>query len=231
MRTVRFLLADSNSVFRLGVKAIVREERDFDVVEAGTLQALRERIEREPFLDLALVDFDLPPRGVFDALPMLRKAGTPAIVWLQRERMSPEVVFDVIRAGATGVLGKEISAAGLVRALRGVARGEAPIGRDIASMLIAAVQSATAGVRMRSKMGSLSGREREVLELVSEGRSNREIAAELYVSEFTAKRHVQNILRKLDVHSRREASASYYSWLEGDPAGLRRPMLIGTPRP
>jgi DNA-binding NarL/FixJ family response regulator len=229
MRTVRFLLADPNSVFRLGVKSIVREERDFDVVEAGSLQEVVERLEQEPLLDIALVDFDLPPRGVFDAVPVLRRAGTRVIVWVQRERLSPETVYDIVRSGAVGALDKEISTAGLVRALRGVARGEAPMAREVVTLLIEGMQSATAGVRTRSQMSSLSNREREVLELVSEGRSNKEIAAELFVSEFTAKRHVQNILRKLDVHSRREASASYYSWLEG-PAGLARRALDGIGR-
>ena len=76
------------------------------------------------------------------------------------------------------------------------------------------MHAASEGIRARSQIGTLSAREREVLEHVSEGRSNKEIAAALCVSEFTAKRHVQNILRKLGVHSRWEASASYHSFLE-----------------
>jgi two-component system response regulator NreC len=228
---VRLLLADPYSVFRLGVRSIIRDERDFEVVEAGSLRELDERLEQGPPPDVALVDLDLPPRGAFDALPMLRKAGTPTIVWSQQERLSPEIAFDIVRSGAIGLLSKETSANGLVRALRGVARGEAPLGREIVARLIEGMHSATEGVRARSQMGSLSSREREVLELVSEGRSNKEIAAELYVSEFTAKRHVQNILRKLGVHSRWEASASYYAYVEQAPARLRRPTVAGTIRP
>lgn len=231
MRLVRLLLCDPYSVFRLGVKSIIREERDFEVIEAGSLRELDECLDLGPAPDLALVDLDLPPRGAFDALPLLRKAGIPTIVWSQRERLSPEVAFDIVRSGATGVLSKEMSAAGLVRALRGVARGEAPLGREIVALLIEGMHSATEGVRARSQMGSLSSREREVLELVSEGRSNKEIAAELFVSEFTAKRHVQNILRKLGVHSRWEASASYYAYLEQAPVSFRRPRIAGAGRP
>jgi DNA-binding NarL/FixJ family response regulator len=227
---VRLLLCDPYSVFRLGVKSILREERDVEVIEAGNLRELAECLEREPPPDLALVDLDLPPRGAFDALPLLRKAGTATIVWSQQERLSPEVAFDIVRSGAVGLLSKEMSATGLVRALRGVARGEAPLGRQLVALLIEGMHSATEGVRARSQMGSLSSREREVLELVSEGRSNKEIALELYVSEFTAKRHVQNILRKLGVHSRWEASASYYAYLEQAPTRLR-PTMAGTTRP
>lgn len=227
---VRLLLADPYSVFRLGVKSIIHEERDFDVVEAGNLRELDEHLESGLRPDLALIDLDLPPRGAFDALPLLRKAGTPTVVWSQRERLTPEIVFDIVRCGAMGLLCKEMSATGLVRALRGVARGEAPFAREIVSMLIEGMHSATEGVRARGRMGSLSSREREVLELVSEGRSNKQIAAELFVSEFTAKRHVQNILRKLGVHSRWEASASYYSYLEQAPASLGRQLVSGTTR-
>jgi DNA-binding NarL/FixJ family response regulator len=224
---VRLLLADPYSVFRLGARSIIRDERDFDVVEAGTLSEVEQHIQTGMRLDLALVDLDLPPRGAFDALPLLRKIGTPTIVWSQRERLTPEVVFEIVRGGAIGLLHKEMSAAGLVRSLRGVAGGEAPVGREIVSMLIEGLHSATDRVRARSQMGTLSSREREVLELVAEGRSNKQIAAELFVSEFTAKRHVQNILRKLGVHSRWEASASYYSYLEQAPGTLGGPLAAG----
>jgi DNA-binding NarL/FixJ family response regulator len=222
VRLTRLLLADPYSVFRLGVKSILREERDFDVVEAGSLREAEEHLERGLRPDLALIDLDLPPRGALDALALLRGTGTPTIVWSQRERLSPETVFDIVRCGAIGLLCKEMSAVGLVRSLRGVARGEAPVGREIVSMLIEGMQTANDRVRARSQIGTLSSRERQVLELVSEGRSNKQIAAELFVSEFTAKRHVQNILRKLGVHSRWEASASYHSYLAQAPSPSAR---------
>jgi DNA-binding NarL/FixJ family response regulator len=221
VRTVHLVLADPFSVFRLGVKSVFREERDFEIAEVGSLGELEELVASGPQADIALVDLDLPPRGAFEGVALLRRTGTPAVVWSRRARLSPELVFNAVRVGAVGVLSKEISAPGLVRALRGVARGEAPLGRDIASLLIEGMHSASEGIRARSQIGTLSSREREVLEHVSEGRSNKEIAAALCVSEFTAKRHVQNILRKLGVHSRWEASASYYSFLETAPVTPR----------
>lgn len=232
MRLTRLLLADPYSVFRLGVKSILREEMDFDVVEAGSLPEAEEHLERGLRPDLALIDLDLPPRGALDALALLRGTGTPTIVWSQRERLaSSETVFDIVRCGAIGLLCKEMSAVGLVRSLRGVARGEAPVGREIVSLLIEGMQTANDRVRARSQIGTLSSRERQVLELVSEGRSNKQIAAELFVSEFTAKRHVQNILRKLGVHSRWEASASYHSYLEqASSPSARRLVGVTVPR-
>jgi two-component system NarL family response regulator len=222
VRILRLLLADPHSVFRLGVQSIIREEPDFEVAEAGNLREVEERLEQGTRPDIALVDLDLPPRGALDALPVLRAARVPTVVWAARDRLSPETTFDVVRSGAIGLLGKEISSTGLLRSLRGIARGEAPFGRDLVSVLIDGLHTATQGARARSRLGSLSGREREVLELVAEGRSNKEIAAQLYVSEFTAKRHVQNILRKLGVHTRWEASASYYSYLEQAPRPVDR---------
>ena len=214
MKIAHLVLADPFSVFRLGVRSVFREELDFEISEVGSLGELEELVASPPRADIALVDLDLPPRGAFEAVAALRRVGTPAVVWSHRARLSPDSVFNAVRIGAVGVLSKEISASGLVRAMRGVARGEAPLSRDIASLLIDGMHSASEGIRARSQIGTLSGREREVLEHVFEGRSNKEIAAALCVSEFTAKRHVQNILRKLGVHSRWEASALYHSFLE-----------------
>jgi len=217
VRMVRLILADPFSVFRLGVRSVISDEQDFEIVEAGNLRELHEVVGAFGRADLALIDLDLPPGGAVEAMALLRPVATPTVVWSHRARYSPQVVFDLVRAGAVGVLSKEISASGLVRALRGVVRGEAALERSVARLLIAGMHSAGDELKLRSRMGTLSAREREVLELVCENHSNKSIAAALCVSEFTAKRHVQNILRKLGVHSRWEAAASYYSFLENAP--------------
>jgi DNA-binding NarL/FixJ family response regulator len=213
VQLTRLTLADPLTVFRLGVRSFLGEQRDFEMSEAASLAELEQVLRSRVRPDLALVDLDLPPTGAFDALGVLRGAGISAVVWTHRGRLSPGLVFDLVREGAVGVLSKEISPSGLVRALRGVTRGEAPLGRDIASLLIDGVRAASTDARAQRAIGTLSGREREVLELVSEGRANKEIAAELCVSVFTVKRHVQNILRKLGVDSRWEAVAEYVSVL------------------
>lgn len=208
-RVLYAVLADAFSIFRLGVRALIEEQADLAVSEVRNLAELEERLDSRPTPDIALVDLDLPPNGARDAVRVLRRNEVGPIVWSSRARLSPELVLDVVRAGAIGVLSKEISAAGLIRALRGVASGEAPLSRDLACALIEGLHSTGPGERSRARIGTLSRRERQVLTLVSEGCSNREIAAALAVSEFTAKRHVQNILCKLSVHSRLAASASY----------------------
>jgi DNA-binding NarL/FixJ family response regulator len=217
---IHLALADSFTLFRIGLRIVIDEAQDFAVSEAGSLEGLDTLLSAAPPPDLALVDLDLPPGGAADALMLLRRNNVLPIVWARRDRLSPELVFGLVRAGAMGVLPKEISPAGLLRALRGAIDGEAALGRDVALLLVSGLQgaSATAGVARH-----LSSRELEVLGLVADGGANKEIAERLGLSEFTVKRHIQNILRKLGARSRWEASASYLSERREVPAPI--PLL------
>jgi DNA-binding NarL/FixJ family response regulator len=215
--TVSLALADPFTVFRLGVRAIVDDSNEFDVSEVASLEELDELLSSGPAIDLALVDLDLPPSGAAEGVALLRRHDVVPIVWANRTRLSPEVVFELVRTGAMGILTKEIAPTGLVRALRGAVSGQAALGRDIVSVLIRGTQEASAGAAGR--VTALSSRELEVLKLVADGRANKQIAAELGLSEFTVKRHIQNILRKIGVHSRWEASASYLSLRRDKSAG------------
>ena len=206
-RPVRVALADPFPVFRLGVSAILSETGEFEVSEATSLDELEELLTVEPPPDLALVDLDLPASPA-DAVALLCQNDVAPVMWSRRDRLSADLVFELVRAGAVGVLTKEISPAGLVRALRGAMRGQAALGRETAWLLIQGTQASntTSSTAQRTP---LSPRELEVLELVADGRANKAIATHLGLSEFTVKRHVQNILRKIGARSRWEASASY----------------------
>jgi len=214
--TTRILVADALAIFRSGVRNLLVRERDFQVVEAGDLGQLREVVaEREP--DIALVDLDLPPVGGVAAVSLLKRTTkTRAVVW----SFDPprDVVLAAVRAGAIGYLHKEISPQGLVRSLRGVARGEAPLSRDLATLMIDALHGLERREHVRDQAAALSAREREVLALIARGSRNKEIAVELTISEFTVKRHVQNILQKLAQPSRRSAAAFYRSAFEAEGA-------------
>ena len=119
------------------------------------------------------------------------------IVWSLEP--SRDAVLESITAGAHGFLHKEISPTGLMRALRGTVNGEAPLSRDMAALMIDAIHTLEARSKARERAAVLSEREKEVLAFVARGARNREIAEELTISEFTVKRHMQNILQKLDV--------------------------------
>jgi DNA-binding NarL/FixJ family response regulator len=217
---VRLTLADPFTVFRLGVRAILGGLEDFEISEAASLTELEELLASGPAPDLALVDLDFAPSPQ-DVVSILRGYDVAPIVWSSPGRLSAELVYDLVRSGAMGVLSKEISASGLVRALRGAIRGEAPLGREIGWLLVMGTQAATDGAGAARKVSTLSSRELEVLGLVSEGHANKEIAARLCLSEFTVKRHIQNILRKIGARSRWEASASYRL--------MQRPIPTHTP--
>ncbi len=208
----RVCIADGLTVFRAGVREVLLREQDFDVVEAADFVSLD--VALDAGFDILLIDSALPPSGGTAAILAAKARCPEIIVWSLRPE--PGQVFAAIRAGATGYLRKEISAAGLVQSLRGAARGESPLSRDLAALMIDGLHAAERDARSRDLAAVLSAREREVLVHVAQGSRNRQIAAELTISEFTVKRHVQNILHKLALPSRR-AAAAFYSSI-GDPA-------------
>lgn len=206
--TTRVCIADSLTVFRGAVRQVLMREQDFEVVEAATLEEFETRIHNG--FDIALVDDELPPEGALAAVRLAKKQRCDRlVVWSLHP--SSDRVLAAIRAGATGYLRKEISPDGLVRSLRAVAKGESPLSRDLTSLMIAALHNAESRERAHELAAVLSMREHEVLAHLASGSRNREIADALTISEFTVKRHVQNILQKLELPSRRAAAALYAS--------------------
>jgi two-component system nitrate/nitrite response regulator NarL len=216
MRRTRILVADSLAIFRSGVRALLARESDFDVIEATDLDDVL-AASADVCPDVALIDLDLPPLGGVAAVARLAdRCPVHSIVWsFEPTRGS---VLAAIRAGASGYLHKEISPTGLVRSLRGVVRGEAPLARDLATLMIEAIHGLDERDRARDRMAVLSSREREVLALVAHGARNKQVASELTISEFTVKRHMQNILQKLELPSRRAAAVFYRAALHPDEA-------------
>lgn len=207
MRRTRVLVADSLSIFRAGVRKLLSTSSDFEVVEAADLSELLLAVE-ENCPDVALVDLDLLPDGGLEAVAQLsERCSCRTIVWSCEP--SRETVLDAIRAGASGYLEKTISPTGLVRALRGIELGEAPLSRDLATLMVEALHGRERRREALARAAILSAREREVLDLVARGARNRQIAEALVISEFTVKRHMQNILRKLGLPTRRAAATLY----------------------
>jgi two-component system nitrate/nitrite response regulator NarL len=172
--------------------------------------------------EIALVDLELPPFGGVAAVEWLaERCTTCTIVWSFEP--ARETVLAAVRGGASGYLRKDITPEGLVRSLRGAVSGEAPLSRDLATLMIEAIHKFKDREGARDRLSALSARECEVLEHVACGARNREIASHLTISEFTVKRHMQNILGKLELRSRREAGDFYRAAnLELAEAGRRR---------
>jgi two-component system, NarL family, nitrate/nitrite response regulator NarL len=222
MRT-RILVADSLRIFRAGVRNLLARESDFEVVEAGTFDEVLQAIEHK-CPDVALIDLDLPPFGGVAAVQRLeRYCTTYTIVWSFEP--SRETVLAAVRAGAHGFLRKNISPEGLVRSLRGVVQGEAPLSRDLASLMIDALHGLDERTRARDRASVLSPREREVLDFVARGARNKQIATALVISEYTVKRHVQNILHKLEVTSRQAAATFYNDAFQPEESPVTAPQF------
>jgi DNA-binding NarL/FixJ family response regulator len=191
------------------VRNLLVRESEFAISEAANLEELEATVMSEQ-PDLALVDLNLPPTGGIDAVSRLAgKTETRLILWSLDPSHSD--VLAAVSAGASGYVDKDISSTGLVRALRGVLHGEAPLSRRQTADLVAALHGAEERNRARERAIVLSRREREVLALVARGARNRQIAEALEISEFTVKRHVQNILTKLQLPSRGAAGLLYRS--------------------
>ena len=209
VRRTSIVVADAGAIFRAAVRHLLGNESDFEVFEASTSAELSDALD-EHAPDIALVDLELPPSGGVGAVARLAGAHeTHMIVW--GFDSTNDVVLASVTAGAKGFLAKDISPAGFIRSLRGVVRGEAPLSRGLATLMIDAVHGLEERDRVRERAVTLSSREREVLALVAGGARNRQIAQALSISEFTVKRHMQNILHKLDLPSRSAAGLFYRS--------------------
>ena len=210
------LVADPLPIFRSAVQALLARTGGFEVCDAADADEFVATVaERRP--RVALVELDLPPAGAIAALADLpHGCRTRVVVW----SFAPDTqsVLEAICAGASGFLDKRIDPAGLIRALRGIDRGEAPLSRSLAGLMVRGIHERERRSAARERAGALSARETEVLQMVAAGLKNGDIAVELCLSRFTVKRHLQNILEKLRAPTRAVA-AEVYRRAQGDPAG------------
>jgi DNA-binding NarL/FixJ family response regulator len=204
---IRVLLADPHALFRRGVRLVLEDEIDIEVVgEAGDgLDAVERIVELVP--DLVLIDVGMPGVSGIEATRRVRALVPSVKVAILTVSEKDEDLFAAVRAGATGYLLKEVSIEELPEAVRAVARGHSLISPTMASRLLSEFNALSRRVEdERGNVPRLSDRELEVLRLVARGFSNRDIATELVIAENTVKNHVRNILEKLQLRSRMEAA-------------------------
>lgn len=219
MTRKRVIVAESAEIFRATVRATL-EQQGFEVLEAGDLESLMQAGSSASAI--ALVDLQLPPiGGVAAARELISRHGTDTVVWGFDPRS--EDILAAVRVGAIGFLDKDIAPTALARTLRRAARGEAPLTRKGARALAEALHELEVRGRAERDLARLSRRELEVLDLVAAGFRNRQIALELMLSEATVKRHVHNILSKLELQSRWSAAA-YRPYLNRDGDARDEPV-------
>jgi len=194
---------DDHALLRDGLAGLLNAQPDFEVV--GEAQDSAEAVERTAELmpDLVLMDVDMPHMDGLVATERIKAALPYVTVVMLTVHDTDDKLFAAIRAGAQGYLLKDIRGVELVEALRGLARGEAPISRRLASRLL---QEFARKPTVPSPTTQLTPRELEILEMVAARKRNREIADALFISEFTVKNHLRNILAKLHLRNRHEAA-------------------------
>jgi len=205
---MRVIVVDDHSLFRAGLKALFDSQPDFEVVgEAGTIKdAVALVRSQQP--DLVLMDIGLPDGSGIDVIPDMLDETKKINIVLLTVHASEELAFTAIRHGAKGFLQKDIPMEALLTALRRLECGELAISRSMLSQMVDELSPlAFHKKNSGSSEVTLTGREIEVLEELGSGYYNNEIAEHLSISENTVRVHVHRILKKLDLHNRREASA------------------------
>lgn len=203
----KVVIADSDAVIRTAARLALEQDGAFSVTEAASLDELEEMVATtRP--GVALVDIGLPPVGGLEAAAAVGIDHKVRVVLWDYSPDSAQILAG-LGANVYGFLPKTIEPTALVRALSGVAAGQACLSRELTSDLIEQLVKLARRERSRRLTAALSDREREVLELISEGFANKEVAEKLFISEYTVKRHVHNILAKLGERSRRAAAAAY----------------------
>ncbi len=206
MTKQRILLVDDHEVVRLGLKALLDHHAQFEVVgEAANAKEALEQVARlHP--DIVLMDIRLPGTSGIEACEEVIKQFPETRVVMLTSYAEDEMLFSAIRAGASGYILKQIGSEDLMRALEAVGRGEALLDPAVTQRVFQEVRRAVKEEEA-SAFVNLSQQERHVLMLVSEGKTNREIAKALFLGEGTVRNYVSSILSKLGVSNRAEAAA------------------------
>jgi DNA-binding NarL/FixJ family response regulator len=205
--TIRVLVADDQALVRAGFAMILESQADIEVTGEAADGAAAVRLAREQRPDVILMDIRMPGLDGIAATRELAGPGEdrPRIIILTTYELD-EYLFEALQAGASGFLLKDVVPEELIRGVRVVAAGGALLAPSVTQTLIAAFAGAprlAPGAAV--SLSGLTPREREILTLVGTGRSNAQIAVELFISENTVKTHVGRVFDKLGVHERVQA--------------------------
>ncbi len=207
MEKARVLLVDDHALFREGLAGIIGSQSDMQVVgEANDgLEAFVKAQELKP--DLILMDVQMPGMDGLEAARQIKQLLPEAVIIMLTVRDDDEKLFGALKNGAQGYLLKEIRSQSMLEMLRGALRGEAALSPSLAGRVLSEFRRLSkGGVQETEGDGGLTEREHQVLVEAARGATDKEIAVTLNISLNTVKTHVRNILSKLHVRTRREAT-------------------------
>ncbi len=201
---ITVVVIDDHVLFRTGLRELLEQEEIRVVGEASTAEAGLEVIERQA-PDVAIVDLNLPRMSGQNAIRQIATIAPRTQVLVLTISANEADVTDAVLAGACGYLLKDASAGDIASGVRAAAVGESMVSPRMAKTLLDQLRQHESG-EARPHVENLSTREKEVLRLVVEGKDNATIAQELFISPYTVKNHISNILLKLHVENRLQAA-------------------------
>ena len=206
MADQRIMIVDDHEVVRLGLKNLLSHRPDFEVVaEARTAKEAIEKADmHQP--DVILMDIRLPGASGIEACQAIKQKHPDMKVIMLTSYEEDEMLFSALRAGAETYLLKQIDGQSLIQAIDAVSRGEVLLDPSVTKRVLDEVRRAKRQEEAEA-FADLTAQEMQVLNLVSEGKTNREIAQALFLGEGTVRNYVSNILSKLNVSNRAEAAA------------------------
>jgi two-component system response regulator DevR len=205
--SLRLVIVDDSEVVRMGLKTLLEADSSLTLVgEAGSVAtAVETALKVRP--DLVLLDIRLPDGTGFDACRKILEKLPDTRVLILTSVAEETMVDDAIRAGANGYLLKEVNGRALIQAIHDVAGGKSILDPAITARVLSIIRSNAPGTR--NLLDSLSPQERRVLALIAEGRTNKEVAAEMNLAEKTVKNYLSTVFEKLHVSRRSQAAALY----------------------
>jgi DNA-binding NarL/FixJ family response regulator len=200
MKKITVLLADDHTVVRQGLRALLKAEEDMEVIgEAENGRQAVNLVKKSP-PDVVLMDVAMPLMNGLEATRQILKSSPTTKVLVLTSYGDDDCIEQLMRAGAAGYLIKQTAANDLLKAIREVQRGNAFFSPSIAKRLRDQCRQAFSNGQPVKRSGDLTSRESEVLQLIAEGFSNKQIAAELSISIKTVEKHRQQVMNKLNIH-------------------------------
>ncbi len=200
MEQIRVLLAEDHTIVRKGIRSLLDDEAQIEVVgEAGDGREALEKVE-DLHPDIVLMDIAMPHMNGLEATRQIKKLFPEVKVIVLTMYTNEEYIFQMLQVGATGYLVKQSAPSELILAIQSVFRGDSYLSPAISTKIVEHLRQSDDAYQ-ESSYNALTTREREILQLIAEGNSNKEIAATLHISEKTVSVHRTNLMEKLDLHS------------------------------
>jgi DNA-binding NarL/FixJ family response regulator len=212
-RVIRIFLVDDHELVRRGIAGLLSAERGMEVVgEAGSAAQARTRI-RATNPDIVVLDVRLPDGSGIDVCRDVRSANPATKCIMLTGYDDDEAITSAVLAGASGYVLKDIRGSGLVDSIRAVARGQSLLDPALSTRVVERISQ---NQLKDPRLGSLSSRENQILVLIAEGLTNREIGASLSLAEKTVKNYVSALLTKLGLQRRTQAAVLHLESKNGD---------------